>query len=107
MFIGSQNMYNNVTKKFEINPAIRVIVKNLVKVLERNKLETEIKKRVVGGSTPTGNPRVWEEWKSCRYECVVGDRPANSRVSCILHNYHINMTFHFSLGSLRRQYVTR
>jgi len=107
VFIGSQNTYNNVTKKVEINPAIRVNVKNLAKVLERNKLETEIKTRFVGGSTSSRNPRVSEEWNACRYKCVLGDRPTKGPVSRILHNYHIKMTFPFFLGTLRRQYVTR
>ena len=96
MFIGSQNTYNNVTEKVEINKAIRVNVNKLAKILEANKLQIDIKTRLVGGSTPPRNARVWTEWNLCGYKCVLGDRSAGGRVSHVLDSYHIKITFPFS-----------
>ncbi len=107
MFIGSQNILNEVTGLSKINPAVRVNVKNLAKVLEAGKLQTEIKTRIVGGSTPSKSVRVWDEWKSCDYKCIVGNRSANGLVSRMLDNDHIKMNFPFFLGNLRGQYVAR
>lgn len=65
----------------QTNPAIRVNVKNLARVLEAGKLQIEIRTRIVGGSTPTTTTttttkkeRIWDEWKSCCYKCIVAER---------------------------------
>ncbi|CAF1302721.1 unnamed protein product [Rotaria sordida] len=93
VFIGSQNIHNEETGLTQINPAIRVNVKKLAKVLEANKLRIDIKTRFVGGSIPPKNARAWEEWKVCGYKCTLGERSASGSVSCILDNDHIKTTF--------------
>jgi hypothetical protein len=84
VFIGSQNLYNKETDRYEGNPAIRLNVKKLAEVIEKNKLASDIKTRLVGGSTPPRRARVWNEWESCGYRCVLGDRSAQNKVSQIL-----------------------
>jgi hypothetical protein len=107
VFIGSQNIRNQKTQLIQTNPAIRVNVKNLAKVLEAGKLQTDIKTRIVGGSIPPENARVWKEWESCGYKCILGDRSAKGQVSRMLDNDHVKMNFPFFLGNLRGHYVTR
>ncbi|CAF5038150.1 unnamed protein product, partial [Rotaria sp. Silwood1] len=74
VFIGSQNTYNKDTRLSQTNPAIRVNVKYLARVLEADKLQIDIKTRIVVGSTPPPkDARVWQEWESCgslRGQCV-------------------------------------
>ncbi len=84
MFIGSQNQYNQEIGRGQGNRAIRLNVKKLAKVIENNKLTSDIITRLVGGSTPPKNARVWKEWESCGYKCALGDRSAQNRVSHIL-----------------------
>jgi hypothetical protein len=75
VFIGSQNQYNQEIGRGQGNRAIRLNVK---------KLTSDIITRLVGGSTPPKNARVWKEWESCGYKCALGDRSAQNRVSHIL-----------------------
>ena len=59
------------------NPNIRVNIKNLVRAIERdNKLEIEIRTRIVGGSRSinASSTRVEDEWKLCLYKCMFADR---------------------------------
>lgn len=107
MFIGAQNIRNEETGLTQINPAIRVKVKKLAKVLEADKLQIDIKTRIVGGSIPPENARVWDEWKSRQYKCILGERTADGSVSRILNNDHIKMNFPFFLGRLSGRYDTR
>ena len=48
VFVGSQNIYNEKSGEKRKNPYIRVNVGNLAKALEANKLQTDIKTRLVG-----------------------------------------------------------
>lgn len=105
MFLGSQTIQNKKTGLNQINPAIRVNVENLAKVLEKDKLRTNITTRVVGGSIPPEKARVWEKWKSCDYKCILGKRTVDGKVSRILDSYHIKMTFPFFLGRPLGRYV--
>jgi hypothetical protein len=94
VFIGARNIYNKDTESMQANPAIRVNVNNLAKILEEGKLQTDIKTRIVGGSTPPPkDARVWQEWADCGYRCILGDRSTSGLVSYILNNYHMKMTF--------------
>ncbi|CAF1147778.1 unnamed protein product [Rotaria sordida] len=107
VFLGSQKIYDDDTGSTKKNPAIRVIIKNLAKILETDRLQIEIRTRIVGGSNLSEEARVWEEWKSCGYKCILGARLANNKVSRVLGNYHIKIIFPLSPGSRRGRYVTR
>ncbi|CAM4929548.1 unnamed protein product [Rotaria socialis] len=74
VLIGAESIYNKNTGLTEKDPAIRVNVKKLAKVLEDDKLGTDIKSRTVGGSIQPKNAGVWKEWESCGYKCIVGER---------------------------------
>ena len=93
VFFGAQNIATGVNRR---DPSIRVNIKNLVTELEKDKLRSEIKTRVVGGGATPKTARVWEHWESCGYKCIVGGLTANHTVSCILDNYHIKITLPFS-----------
>ncbi|CAM4887761.1 unnamed protein product [Rotaria socialis] len=74
IFIGSQTIRDPTTGATQKNPAIRVNVKNLVRVVENDKLKIYIKTRIAGGSKPPENLPVWKEWASCGYKCIVIER---------------------------------
>lgn len=59
---------------------IRIIVRELVKVLEQTRNGREIKTRIVSGSTPPATGRVWTEWRNCHYTVHLGNRDAQNRV---------------------------
>ena len=71
VFIGAQNK----------NPAVRVNVKKLARVIEKEKSLTAIKTRIVAGSTPLVGARVWKEWENCGYTCFLGERSLSNKVS--------------------------
>lgn len=75
VFIGAQNISNKRS-----DSSIRIKVKKLSKVIENGKSLTNIKTRIVGGSTPPKGARVWDEWKACGYICFLGDRSFNNKV---------------------------
>ncbi|CAF3843156.1 unnamed protein product [Rotaria magnacalcarata] len=77
IFIGSQTIRDPTTGATQKNPAIRVNVKNLVRVVENDKLKIYIKTRIAGGSKPPENLPVWKEWASCGYKCIVIERSAS------------------------------
>ncbi|CAF4127364.1 unnamed protein product, partial [Rotaria sordida] len=104
---GSQIIYDDDTGSTKKNPAIRVNVKNLAKILETDRLQIEIRTRIVGGSDPSKKARVWQEWKSCGYKCILGAQLGNKKVSRLLGNYHIKISFPLFPGSRRGRYVTR
>ncbi|CAF4931963.1 unnamed protein product [Rotaria socialis] len=103
IFIGSQTIRDPKTGLNQKNSAIRVNVKNLVRVLEDGKLKICIKSRIVGGSVdesiPRDNAQVWTDWESCGYKCILGVRSKNgpevfvddmlhAQILTILHSYN-------------------
>ncbi|CAF1550094.1 unnamed protein product, partial [Rotaria sp. Silwood1] len=106
VFIGSQKIHNKETGLIQINPAIRVNVKNLARVLEANKLQIYIKTRMVGGSKPPKNARVWDEWESCGYTCILGDRSAQDKeqfVDNMLHAQIYDLLLSYKDSTNRQQ----
>jgi hypothetical protein len=100
VFIGAQNVLNKRTGKIQTNPGIRVNVKNLVeKALERGKLSVDIKTRVVGGGAPERSARIWKEWESCGYNCIVGGQAKGGEVSRMVDITCMEITF-FSRNNL-------
>ncbi|CAF1388249.1 unnamed protein product [Adineta steineri] len=66
-------------KNGEQDPSIRVKVADVVAVIEENTKVDNIKTRIVGGSIPIPNERVWAEWKKCQYECLLGERSISNK----------------------------
>lgn len=60
----------------QINQAVRVNITKLVEVIQQEKLEIEMKTRIVAGSYPIGsdNTRLETEWTSCKYRCMFTER---------------------------------
>ncbi|CAF1564281.1 unnamed protein product, partial [Adineta steineri] len=107
VFLGAQTIRNEKTGVPQMNPAIRVNVKNLAKVLEGDKVSINIRTRIVGGSKPPEKARCWTEWKSYDYKCILGDRSMKNKVSRIVDNYYIKILVLFVLGKPRGRYATR
>ncbi|CAF3950174.1 unnamed protein product [Rotaria magnacalcarata] len=42
--------------------------------INRQQDTSDIKTRLVGGSTPPRTSRIWNEWEKCNYTCLLGDR---------------------------------
>jgi len=80
LFIGAQLGQGENGRQ---NASIRINVANLVKVIEENKQMRNIKTRIVGGSIPPRGAKVWTEWENCNYNCFLGERTANNKVSTI------------------------
>ena len=78
LFIGAQ-MGQGENRRQDVS--VRIHVKNLVDVVYQDKILSNIKTRIVGGSIPPRNARVWKEWESCGYICLLGERTANKKVS--------------------------
>lgn len=98
LFIGAQVGQG---KNGRQDAAIRIHVKNLVGVIYQGKLISNIKTRIVGGSIPPRNARVWKEWESCRYDCLLGERTANKKVSGVYEKKSIrHLTAHYYLPLL-------
>ncbi|UJR29417.1 hypothetical protein I4U23_010629 [Adineta vaga] len=79
IFIGSQYELNKKTGKMETNPAVRLNVEKLVNLVEDREISRDIRTRLVGGSEPPRNARVWKEWENCNYKVVLGDRSAANK----------------------------
>jgi hypothetical protein len=77
LFIGAQLGQGENGRQ---NASIRINVANLVKVIEENKQMENIKTRIVGGSIPPRNARVWTEWEKCNYKCLLGGRTNDNKV---------------------------
>jgi hypothetical protein len=77
LFIGAQLGQG---KNREQDTSIRINVANLVKIIEKDKRIRNIKTRLVGGSIPPRNARVWTEWEKCNYRCLLGERSISNKV---------------------------
>ncbi len=77
LFIGSQLGQG---KNGQQNASTRINIANLVKIIEKDKRIRSIKTRIVGGSTPPRNARVWTEWEKCNYTCLLGERSFSNKV---------------------------
>ncbi|CAF1313902.1 unnamed protein product [Didymodactylos carnosus] len=73
MYLFLLNLLVLVAKTKKDN-SIRVNVGKLIKVIENGRLDSDIKTKIVGGSTPPPTSRVWEEWKNYGYKCILGAR---------------------------------
>ncbi|CAM2727883.1 unnamed protein product [Rotaria socialis] len=107
VFIGSQKIRDPTTGATRQNLAIHVNVKNLVRVLEDDKLKIYIKTRIAGGSKPPENLPVWNEWASCGYKCIVAERSKSGRedgVDDMLHA-HILQLLHIYKDTQTRSQV--
>ncbi|CAF1387245.1 unnamed protein product [Adineta steineri] len=83
VFLGAQLIRNEKTGVTEMNPATRVNVGYLTKKIEGGKLNIDIRTRIVGGTKPPENVRVWREWDSNGYKCMVIDRAATGKESAL------------------------
>lgn len=81
IFIGAQHVLNKKTGVTEINPAVRLNVEKLVDLIERKKTSRNIRTRIVGGSEPPRNARVWKEWENCGYRVLLGERTFSNKVN--------------------------
>lgn len=81
VYIGAQNILNKDTNKVELDPCIRVNVTILAKILEENKLKSDIQTRIVGGSSLKKNEHVWDIWKASGYQCIVVERTSEQHVN--------------------------
>ncbi|CAF1590447.1 unnamed protein product, partial [Adineta steineri] len=91
LFIGAQVGQGEDGK---LNAAIRISIANLVNVIEENIEVDNIKTRIVGGSVPSRNARVWAEWERCGYECLLGERSISNKevfVDDMLHSQIQNL----------------
>ncbi|CAF1332198.1 unnamed protein product [Adineta steineri] len=80
VFIGAQLKQGENGRQ---DASVRVKVADIVNVIEKNITEENIKTRIVGGSTPLPNERVWAEWKKCQYECLLGERSISNKEVCL------------------------
>jgi len=84
IFVDNSNLFIGAQLGQGINgqqdAATRINVANLVKIIEKDKRIRSIKTRIVGGSTPPRNARVWTEWKKCDYICLLGERSFTNKV---------------------------
>ncbi|CAF1397817.1 unnamed protein product [Adineta steineri] len=91
LFIGAQVGQGEDGK---LNASIRISIGNLVNIIEENIEVHNIKTRIVGGSVPSRNARVWAEWKKCQYECLLGERSISNKevfVDDMLHSQIQNL----------------
>jgi hypothetical protein len=77
LFIGSQLGQGKHGKQ---DASTRINVANLVKIIEKDKRKRNIRTRIVGGSIPPRNSRVWTEWEKCSYTCLLGERSFTNKV---------------------------
>ena len=77
LFIGAQSG-QGANGQQDYN--IRINVPKLVNVIETDKKIRSIKTRIVGGSIPPRNARVWTEWERCHYQCLLGERGFSNKV---------------------------
>jgi hypothetical protein len=77
LFIGAQLGQG---KNGQQDSSVRINVTDLVKIIEKDKKIRNIKTRIVGGSFPPENARVWAEWEKSDYTCLLGDRSFRNKV---------------------------
>lgn len=80
IFIGAQNEWNKTSNKMDKNPAVRLNVDKLADVIERKRTSADLRTRIVGGSEPPRNARVWQEWTNRGYRVLLGERSASNKV---------------------------
>ncbi|CAF1565821.1 unnamed protein product, partial [Didymodactylos carnosus] len=80
VFIAAQHLFsistskNGLPSQSQQDAGIRINIGNLVTVIEQGRRPSDIRTRLVGGSTPPKTARVWTEWETCGYRCLLGDR---------------------------------
>ncbi|CAF1315958.1 unnamed protein product [Adineta steineri] len=91
VFLGAQLIRNEKTGVTEMNPATRVNVGYLTKKIEGGKLNIDIRTRIVGGTKPPENVRVWREWDSNGYKCMESalDDLLHAQILILLRKYEI------------------
>ncbi|CAF1215138.1 unnamed protein product [Adineta ricciae] len=101
-----QHILNEKTDVTEINPAVRLNVDKLADLIENKKRSRNIQTRIVGGSEPPKNARVWKEWENRGYTVLLGERTSSNKeefLDDVLHSQMFKLILSHPSKRTRRQ----